>query len=70
LCYSNPSEEVHGNPMVGPHPRSGPEVKNRSSAADGAPERFRCGTIQKGASWILQMSAGAARRIFLSFYPV
>jgi len=28
--------------------RFGPEVKNkRSSAKDGAPERLRCGTIQK-----------------------
>jgi len=32
-------------------PRSGPEVKNgRSRAKDGAPERLRCGTIQKEMS--------------------
>jgi len=45
-------------------PRSGPEVKNRSSAKDGAPERLRYWTIQEEVSQILQrMSAGAARRI-------
>jgi len=32
-------------------PRSEPEVKNgRSSAKNGAPERLRCGTIQKELS--------------------
>jgi len=30
--------------------RSGPEVKNGSSAKDGAPKRLRCGTIQEEAS--------------------
>jgi len=35
-------EELYGNTTVGPAPRSGPEVKNRSSAEDGAPERLRC----------------------------
>jgi len=52
--------------------RSGSEVKNWriSSAKDGAPERRRCGTIQKEVIKILQMmSAGAARRILLQFYP-
>jgi len=43
------------NPMEtqqsGHAPRFGPEVKNgRSSAKDGAPERLRCGTIQKKVS--------------------
>jgi len=52
-------------------PRSGPEVKNgRSSAKDGAPERLGCGTVKEEVSHILQrMSAGAARRILLPFYP-
>jgi len=32
-------------------PRPGPEIKNgRSSAKVGAPERLRCGTIQKEVS--------------------
>jgi len=31
-------------------PRSGPEVKNGSSAKDGVPERFGCGTIQEEVS--------------------
>jgi len=46
-------------------PRYGPEVKNeRSCAKDGAPERLRCGTIQKEVSLILQMmNTGVARRI-------
>jgi len=40
-------------------PRSRPEVKNGSSAKDGAPERLRCGTIQEEVSEILQrVSAG------------
>jgi len=44
--------------------RSGPEIKNRSSAKDGTPERLRCRTIQKEVSQIMQrVSAGAARRI-------
>jgi len=51
-------------------PRSEPEVKNGSSDKDGAPERLGCGTIQKEVSKILQrVSAGATRRILLSFYP-
>jgi len=29
---------------------SGPEVKNGNSAKDGAPEKLRCGTIQKDVS--------------------
>jgi len=42
-------------------PRSGPEVKNGSSAEDGTPERFGCGTVQQEVSHILQrVSAGAA----------
>jgi len=37
-------------------PRSGQEIKDeRSTAKDDAPERLRCGTIQKEASWILQL---------------
>jgi len=41
--------------------RSGPEVKNRSSAKDGAPERLGCGTVKEEASHILQrVFAGAA----------
>jgi len=35
-------------------PRFGPEVKNESSAKDGAPERLGCGTIQREVSQILQ----------------
>jgi len=52
-------------------PRFGPEVKNgRSSPKDGAPERLRCRTIQEEVSRIQQwVSAGAARRILLRFYP-
>jgi len=38
-------KEHHGDPIVGPRPRSGPEIKNRSSANDGAPKRLKCGTI-------------------------
>jgi len=35
-----------------------------------ASERLRCGTIQEEVSKILQrVSAGAARRILLPFYP-
>jgi len=43
-------------------PRSEPEVKNkRSSAKDGAPERFECGKNQEEVSQILQrVSAGVA----------
>jgi len=63
-------EELHGDPTVGPRPRSRPEVKNgrsTDSAKEGAPERFRYGTIK--VSQILQrVSAGAARRILLPFY--
>jgi len=40
-------------------PRSGPEVKNGSSAKDGAPERLGCGTVMEEVSQILQrVSAG------------
>jgi len=46
---------------------SGPEIKNRGAKV-GAPERLKCGTIQKEESYILQlMSAGAARRSLLLF---
>jgi len=32
-------------------PKSGPDIKiGRSTATDGAPERFRCGVIQKEVS--------------------
>jgi len=35
-------EELHGDPIVGPLPRSRPVVKNgRSSAKDGVPERLK-----------------------------
>jgi len=50
-------EKLHGDPTVGP--RSRPEVKNGSSAKDGAQERLRCGTIQE-VSQILQR--GVRRR--------
>jgi len=55
----------------GQAPRYGPEVKNRrSSAKHGAPERLTCRTIQEEVSQILQrVTAGAARRILLPFYP-
>jgi len=43
-------EELHGDPIVGHAPRSGLEVKNRSSAEDGATERLRNGTIQEEVS--------------------
>jgi len=47
-------EELHGDPTVGPRPKVWTEVKNgRSSAKDGAPERLRCGIIQKEVSKIL-----------------
>jgi len=39
-------------------PKSGPEVKNGSSAKDGAPEKLRCGTIQEETSQILQRVIG------------
>jgi len=42
-AWRNSSKSVHA-------PRSGLEVKNRSSAKDGVPERLKCGTIQKEAS--------------------
>jgi len=50
-CYLTPSErwgveELHGDPTVGPRPKSEPEVKNgRNSSEDGAPERLKCRTI-------------------------
>jgi len=54
------SPETH---QSGHAPRSGPEVKNGSSAKDGASERLRCGTIQEEVSQILQrVSAGAIYR--------
>jgi len=42
-------EELHGDCTQSGHaPRSGPEAKNgNSSAKDSAPERLRCGKIQK-----------------------
>jgi len=52
-------------------PKSGPEFKDgRSSTKDCAPEKLRCWTIKKEASWILQiMFVGTARRILLRFNP-
>jgi len=51
-------------------PRSGLEVKNGSSANNGMLERLRCGTIQEKVSQILyRVSASAARRNLLLFYP-
>jgi len=56
--------------QLGNAPRSGPEVKNGRSAEDGTPERLGCGTVKEEVSQILQrMSAGAASRILLPFYP-
>jgi len=50
--------------------RSGPEVKNGSSAKDGELERLGRGTVKEEVSQILQtVSAGAACRILLPFYP-
>jgi len=46
------AEEFREEPTVGPCQRCGPEIKNRRSCAkDGAPERLRCGTIQKEVSY-------------------
>jgi len=46
---------------LGHAPRSGPEVKNGSSAEDGTPEKLGCGTVKEEVSQILQrVSAGAA----------
>jgi len=57
--------ELHGNLTVKPSPTV---VKNGRSCAKMA---RRSGAIQKEASWILQrVSAGAARRILLPFYPI
>jgi len=42
-------------------PRYGPEVKNGSSAEDGAPERLRCRTIQEASQILQRVSAGAAK---------
>jgi len=52
-------------------PRSRPVVKNgRSGTNDGTPERLGCGTVKEEVSRILQrVSAGAACRILLPFYP-
>jgi len=59
-----------GYPTVGPSLKIWTRDQNgRRNAKDGTPERFRCETIQKAMSYILQlMSAGAARRILLPFY--
>jgi len=43
-------EKLHKTQQSGHAPRSGLKVKNGSSAKDGAPERLRCGTIQKVVS--------------------
>jgi len=55
--------------QLGQAPRSGSEVKNGSSAKDGAPERLRCRAIQEMSQILQRVSAGAARRILLPFYP-
>jgi len=47
LSRNGSVEELHGDPTVGPRPRSGPEVKNESNAKDGTSERLSCGTIQE-----------------------
>jgi len=48
-------EELHGDPTVGPRPKVWIRgQKWKSGAEDGAPERLRCGTVQKEASHILQ----------------
>jgi len=40
------ADEFHGDPIVGLHPRSGPEVKNgKSSAKDDVLDRLRCGIM-------------------------
>jgi len=50
-------EKLHRDPTVGPRPMVGPEVKNgRSIAKDGAPERLRCGTIQKVSNILQRVS--------------
>jgi len=41
-------------------PRSGPEVKNGSSAKDGAPERLGCGTAKEVSQILKRVFAGAA----------
>jgi len=64
-------KEFRGDPIAGPRPRSGPEIKNgKSSAKDVALERFSCSrSIQKEVIYILQlMNASTAKRILLSFY--
>jgi len=52
-------------------PNSGSEVKNgRSRAKDGALEWLGCRTVKEEVNNILQrVSAGAARKILLQFYP-
>jgi len=71
--FSPPSTMFFSGSATGHAPRSGPDIKNRSrpsSVKDGAPERLRCGTIQKEVSKILQlMSADGVRKIVLPFYP-
>jgi len=49
--------------------RSGPEVKNGSSAKEGTPERIRCRGIQEVSQILQRVSARAVRRILLPFYP-
>jgi len=62
-CYPTPSEGWGGDSMEtqqsGHAPRSGPEVKNESSAKDGAPERLGCGTVKKVSQILQRVSAGA-----------
>jgi len=56
-AWRNPTETQQS----GHSPRSGPEVKNRSGAEDGEPERLGCGTVKEEVSQTLQrVSAGAA----------
>jgi len=40
-------KELHGDLQSGHDPRYDPEVKNGSSAKDGASERLKCETIQE-----------------------
>jgi len=50
-------------------PRSGPEVENRNSVKDGAPERLRCGTIQKEVNFRFYRRCPQALQEVLSFNP-
>jgi len=57
-----------GTKQSGHIQRSGLEAKNGGrSVKDGAPERLRCGTIQKVSKILRRVSAGAARKILLQF---